>query len=121
MPNPNAVGTANFKVNGVAYNVAGDFSVMALSKKRNVLVGLDGNVAFQEEFVSPMFEGTLRDHADQDIVALMALENATVQLELANGTSWEIGNASYTGEGTLSVREGEVQVRFNGQTIRRLT
>jgi Phage tail tube protein len=115
-----SVGTAYFKVNHVQYALAGDMKISTLERKHEALVGMDGSVAPQVQFQSPMIECTIRDRADVDLTALQSIEGATVTVELANGTTWELSQAFYTGDGELDAAEGGFQVRFNGQRIRRI-
>lgn len=116
----NTQGTAFFKINGVQYSIGGEMKIMALSQKRNALIGLDGDVMPQIEFQSPMIECQVKDVASVDLVALSLMENVTVQVDMANGTTWELSNAFYSGEGELDAKEGNFAVRFNGKKIRRL-
>lgn len=116
----NTVGTAFFRINGVQYDLPGEMKLTVLTEKRNALVGLDGSVAPQIEYQSPMIECTVRDASNVDLVAISKMEGVTVTVEMANGTVWELSNAFYTGDGELDAKEGTFQVRFNGQKIRRL-
>ena len=117
----NTSGVAYFRINGVQYAIAGEMRVNALTEKRTPLIGLDGNVSPQVEFQSPMVECQVKDFADVDLVALSKLENVTVTVEMGNGTTWELSNAFYSGDGEVDAKEGNFQVRFNGAKIRRLT
>lgn len=116
----NTSGTAFFRINGVQFAIGGEMRLNVLTEKRTALVGMDGNVSPQVEFQSPMVECSVKDFANVDIVALTKMEAATITVEMANGTVWELSNAFYTGDGELDAREGNFQVRFNGSTIRRI-
>jgi len=123
MTTPNTTGTCVFRLNGQQVAIAGDdFTIMALEEKKNVLISMDGTKRYQREYQSPMIECNVSElGAEVDLFALTQLENAVVTVELANGTSYEISGAHYTGDGNLNVKDGSFQMRFNGDRIRRLT
>lgn len=120
MSKQTSVGTAFFRVNNKPYSLAGDMKISTLTSKRSPLVGMDGSIAMQVEFMSPSIECTVRDRGDVDISALSAIEGGTVTVELQNGNIWELSDASYTGDGELDAKEGGFQCRFNGSKIKRV-
>lgn len=120
MAKQNTVGVAYFRVNQRQYALGGEMSLTVLKEKRNVLIGMDGSIAIQVEFQSPMVECQIRDINDADLLAVATAEDVTITVEMRNGTIWELSRATYTGEGKLDAKEGNFSVRFNGETIRRV-
>lgn len=115
-----ATGTGKLKVNGVQYALADDLRIMAASEKREALVGIDGSVAVQITYVSPWIEASLRDDPALDLITVFKQLNVTVVVEYQNGTSYELSEAFYSGDGEIEAKDGKVAARWNAKTIRRV-
>lgn len=116
----NTVGVAYFRVDGVQYSITGEMRINPLTEKRTPLVGMDGSIAMQTEFQSPMIECSVRDRKSVDLLALTRIDSATITVQMGNGTMWELTEAAFTGDGEFDGKEGALEVRFNGRTMRRI-
>lgn len=119
MATPLAVGTGKLRVNGVQLPVADEMRIMPASEKREALMGLDGTLAAQISYQPCWIECSLRDSPEIDLTKLTIQTGVTVTVELANGTSYELSNAFFSGDGELEVKDGKVAARWSAQTIRR--
>jgi hypothetical protein len=116
----NTVGVAFVRISGRTYPIAGDCRMNPLTEKRTPLVGMDGNVAQQVEFQSPMVEFSIRDRRTIDLLSVTKLEHQTITVELGNDTMWELTNGFYAGDGEFDAREGTFQCRFHGDSMKRV-
>lgn len=100
------------KVNGKAYSGVGNFTYNQGLPLRTTLTGateVDGySVAPQVAFI----EGEFRDGEGVDMAVLVQAKDVTATLELANGKTFVLANAWFSGEGTGNTQEGNFAVRF---------
>lgn len=113
-------GTISFAVNGTRYDAKGSFSYNLGTPKREGVVGADTVHGFKEMPQLPFIEGEITDRADLDLRAFMALQDATVSLELANGKSVVLYEAWNASEGGGSTEEGVIPTRFEGRRAEEL-
>ncbi len=102
------------KVNGELIPAKGDYSYNPGVPKRSAVVGADGPHGYTEEPQVPFIEGATTDRSGLDLKGLLATDNATITLELANGKVFVLRDAYYAGEGTVTTKEGEIPLRFEG-------
>lgn len=116
---PKAVGgTIRIRANGAVIPAKGSWSWNLGRPMREPIIGADGRHGFKELPQVAYIEGaTTFDGQSFDLAALVSLRDATVTLELANGTVLVLPNAYFAGEGSGSTDEGEVAVRFEGDPI----
>lgn len=104
------------KINGEIHNLKGNFKYNLGGLKRGMLVGPDrvhGHTAMPQV---PYIEGEITDRGDLDVVALIALDNVTFTLSLANGKVIVLKEACYAADGDIETEEANIQVRFEGMS-----
>lgn len=108
-------GIIQVQVDGVLYEVVGDFTCGHGAPKREALMGSDGKVhGFKETPQVGYIEGQARDAGSLDLDALFRLQGATVTLEKANGKVFVVRNAYYAGDATSTTDDAVVPLRFEG-------
>lgn len=101
-------------VNGQRRDAKGEFTYNLGRPKKTGIVGADGVHGFFTEAQVPFIEGAITDATDLDLAVFLDTVDATITLELQIGKVIVLRRASYTGEGTVSPKEGQVPVRFEG-------
>jgi|SRR5665213_36560 len=109
-------GILYLKVNGNQYDAKGNFSYNLGAPKREAIIGADGVHGFKETPQVAFIEGELTDRSDFDLAALLALEEATATIELANGKVIILRAAWYAGEGTVQTEESNIGFRLEGKS-----
>lgn len=109
-------GTLFVKVDGVQYDAKGNFTYNLGAPKRDGIVGPDRVHGYKELPQIPMIEGEITDSSDLNLEAFLNISDSTVTLELANGKVFVLRNAWYAGEGNVQTEEGNVQVKFEGES-----
>jgi hypothetical protein len=108
-------GHLTLKVNGKLYNCEGEFKYGGGEYKRNAVLGTNGVVGYSTEATTPYIEGNIfkKNISQKDITAI---EDATVTLELADGTIFSLYNAWTVNDkgGEASSKDGKIAVRFEG-------
>jgi hypothetical protein len=108
-------GTISVKIDGEVLNALGNFTYNLGRPKREAKAGQDRVHGYTETPQVPFIEGEVTDRSAMDLAALVMFRG-TVFLELANGKSIVLNNAVQTGEGTGNTAEGNIGVRFEGET-----
>ena len=108
-------GFLKLKVNGVLKQGKGEFEYNLGQPKRTPVLNADGTVAgFKEEAQAPFIKGKITDASDFDVVELLNLVDATATLDLANGKTFVLQEAFYSGEGTINTGESEIEYEMTG-------
>lgn len=107
-------GIATITVDGTAYGLRGNFTVSPSIRQREMLAGQDFVHGWREMPRVPFIEGDINLHPQLSIEDLEAIENATVQADLANGRSWVLREATTTAAFELNTQDGTVRVRWEG-------
>lgn len=110
-------GVAFVKYNGRALPIRGGWTVGFNQIKREGLAGQDGVHGYKEMPQVPFIEGDVSTTADVAIEALVAITDATVQLEAANGKVYVLRNAWTADAYEIDTEEGKLKVRFEGLSI----
>lgn len=105
------------KADGVQFDVKGQFEYNLGVPKRDPVIGHDGHHGHkalpQEAYIS----GEFTDDVDLDLKNdLLSIENATITLELYNGKVIVLRGAYYSGTGNVQTEEGNIEVRFTGDS-----
>jgi len=112
----NAVGGyITVRANGAQLRAKGSWSYNLGRPVRTAVVGADGVHGYRESPQVAFIEGAITDRGDLDLTALVGMKDATITLDLANGKTFVLSQAWFSGEGTATTEEGEVAVRFEGQ------
>lgn len=116
--NPNRLaGTAFVSVDGTSYMVAGEFEYSPSKVSRETLVGQDRVHGFSEKPIAPHISATLRDSAGLSVASLNAMDNVTVNAQLANGKSI-VGRNMWTVESqTAKAADGTIEVKWEGPDV----
>jgi len=116
-----ATGTANrvggiifVRANGVQYRAKGSWSYNLGQPMREEVVGSDSVHGFKETPQAPYISGAITDSSDLNMTELLNICDATVQLELSNGKIVVLEQAFFSGEGSASTEEGEIEAKFIG-------
>lgn len=107
-------GIISLKVDGVIHNAKGNFTYNLGKPRREGVVGHDAVHGYKELPQVPFIEGEITDRADLSLEQLVAISDATVTLDLANGKVIVLRNAWFAAEGTFNTEEGNGTVRFEG-------
>ncbi len=110
-------GIIQIAANGVVYDAKGDFTVNYGRPLREAIIGADKPHGYMETPQVPSIEGAITDRGDLSLDDLFTMEDATITLQLANGKMVALNKAYYAGEGTVTTQEGEVAVKWNGDTL----
>ena len=102
-------------VNGERVLAKGSWTYNLGRPMREPITGADGFHGFKETPQPARIEGSVTRDSATDIDALLALEDATVQLNLRDGTVVVLRNASFAGQGDITTEEGEITVAFIGK------
>lgn len=105
-------GIIQVQVNGVLYDAKGDFDVNLGSPKRSAIIGSSGVHGFKEEPQPASAKGKFTDRGNLDLKTLTTLEDATLTIQAANGKTYVLRNAWYSGDGTVNTGEGEINAEF---------
>lgn len=107
-------GILEVKVNGIIYDVKGNYTFNLGAPKREAIIGQDRVHGYKELPQVPFIEGEITDSSELDIAALLRTDNATITLSLANGKVIQLREAWYAGEGDVQTEEANIQIRFEG-------
>lgn len=108
-------GLIQLQVDGVSYDVKGDFTYNIGNPKRTPVIGTSEVHGWTEAPQVPFIEGEATDSAGLSLDALTKIKNATATLQLANGKAFMLRDAVYAGDGDVGTKEGNIQLRFEGK------
>jgi hypothetical protein len=113
-------GIALFKVNGAQLALRGSAVIMPQTSKRTAITNQDGTVVFNVVAASPGFKMNLSDSASLSLTSLAAIADASLQLQLTNGKTYSLTNASQTGDMEDNTEDGSISVEFYGDTLQEI-
>lgn len=108
-------GKAFIKVNGAQHALRGSVTANLKSTQKEGVAGLDGVHGYKETPVIPFIELQLSHLPALDLDELAKVDDATVQLECANGWNGVLRNA-WANPGDVNPEEGSLTVRFEGRS-----
>ncbi len=101
------------KADGKQFDVKGQFEYNLGYPKREAIIGHDGTHGYKELPQEAYISGEITDSIDMNLKNdVLALSEANITLELANGKVIVLEEAFYSGDGTVQSEEGNVAVRF---------
>lgn len=109
-------GTLRCTVDGEAIRCQGEFTYRPSVPKRTAVLGTNGVVGCTEEPQVPFVEGAVTDSASTSLDKLFNIFDATIQLDLINGKSFMLRGGFYAGSAEVKTGQGEINVRFEGET-----
>lgn len=107
-------GLIQVQFNGEVTDAKGSWSYNLGRPIREAIIGADGVHGFKETPQVAFIEGEITDRGTLDVAALVALQDSTITLDLANGKTVSLRGAYFAGEGTGNTEEGNIAVRFEG-------
>jgi hypothetical protein len=117
MANNRIAGVAYLKYDGRQLPIKGNWKVGFNKLKREGIAGQDRVHGYKEMPDVPFMEGQVSTTAELSLPTLLAVTDATVTLELANGKTYVLRNA-WTAQGyEIESEEGQISVRFEGMDI----
>ena len=107
-------GVCYVKVDGAQLAARGNWMVNPLTIKRAGIAGQDGIHGYSEEPTVPFIEGDVSTMVEGRVEDLTEVTAATVQIDLANGTSYVLREAWFSGDLSINAKDGSYKVRFEG-------
>lgn len=107
-------GTFYMEIDGVLQWATGECEFNPGVPKREAKMASFGLVGFSEEPMPASAKCKIFDRSSFDVKKLGTLEAATIQFKLANGKTWMLRDAFCTGDLTIQLRSGEIDVEFIG-------
>lgn len=117
MANNRIAGVAFVKYDGRQLPIKGSWEVQFAKLKREGISGQDRVHGYKEMPGVPAIKGKVSTTADVSLPVLLAITDATVTLEHANGKVYVLRNAWTAEEYTVQTEEGELDVTFQGMDI----
>src|SRR5262249_41324279 len=114
MPQGPIAGTAFLRVDGDQYPLKGNLTVSASKVERTGIAGQDYVHGYQELPRVPYIEGDFSTIPEVSTEFLESVVNATIQVELINGTSYVLRNAWTKGPIEVNTHDGQFRIRFEG-------
>jgi hypothetical protein len=113
-------GVAFIYVDGRQYPLRGNLTVSIDTLTRTGVAGMDGVHGFTETPRVPFIEGDFSDLGGLSLLALQAMDDVTVTVELANGKVYVLRNAWTSTAREFKGAEGQATVRFEGMAAEEL-
>jgi Phage tail tube protein len=110
-------GVAYVKYNGRQLPAKGSWTVGFNTLKREGIAGQDRVHGYKEKPEVPFIEGECSTTADLSVEELIAVVDATVTLEHANGKVYVLRNAWTADAYDIDSEEGKIKVKFEGMSI----
>lgn len=107
-------GICFFKVNGLQYQLRGEFEVQPNATENEWMANQDGSQVFTQKAVTPYFQMKISDSDGLSIQALNQVEGATLTAELINGKVYTLIQAAQWGETKLDSVKGEITYKAGG-------
>ncbi len=107
-------GVCYLKVDSTQYALRGSLTVSPDDVEREGIAGMDGPHGFKETPRVPSISADISDTDGLSMSALLAITDATVTAELANGKVYVLRNAWTKGGHELDAGEGQISVTFEG-------
>lgn len=112
--NKRIAGTAYFKADGEQFTLGGSMSYSVNEMTKTGVAGLSGVAGYTEASHVPYIEGEFFTTKEFATKKFEKMENATITLELANGTTVLLEQAWLSGDIAPDVAAGTCTLRFEG-------
>lgn len=121
MANTNRIGgIMSLRVDGQQYEARGSFQVTPSATKRTGVAGQDFVHGFIEEPIVPQIAGDISIGNLLSVEDLDAIDEATVQIKLANGRAYVLRSAWTVAGSVIDAHDGKVAVIFEGMECNEL-
>ena len=114
MANSRIGGVIFVKKNGVTVKAKGSWTIKLGTNKKEMVVGADGVHGHKEMPQACEISGIITDDSDYDVADLYNTVDATIQIDLANGKTFQCERAIFSGDGESTTEEGEITAEFQG-------
>ena len=110
-------GTLHITIGGVRRDARGEFTYNIGAPKRTAMQNeAHETIGYMSEGQTPSIEGAITDQSDLVLSDLVNLDDETITLEMANGKVFTLHNAWFAGDGNVTTRESNIELRFEGRT-----
>lgn len=109
-------GIITFQIDGEVYDAKGNFTYNLGRPMNEAIQGADRIHGYRSTPQVAFIEGEITDRRELSLEQLVAIENSTITLQLANGKIIVLKDANFASEGTGNTEEGNIGVRFEGET-----
>jgi uncharacterized protein YlzI (FlbEa/FlbD family) len=107
-------GVAYWSVDGRQLAVRGNLEVMPSRYDRTGIAGQDAVHGYSELPVVPYIAGDVSTLEGTSVENIDAVTDATITVEMANGSVFVLRNAWRAERSTVNTRDGQFHVRFEG-------
>lgn len=107
-------GTTYINIDGAVISVKGSINCSFWDKTKEQIIGADGPHGYKEGYVTPFVEVTASTTAELDLNLLARISGSTVQVQMANGKTGVLSDATLANQPEINPEEGEVTLRFEG-------
>jgi uncharacterized protein YlzI (FlbEa/FlbD family) len=107
-------GVAYWSVDGRQLAVRGNLEVMPSRFERTGIAGQDRVHGYSELPVVPYIAGDVSTLEGTAVESVDAVTDATITVEMANGSVYVLRNAWRAERSTVNTRDGQFHVRFEG-------
>lgn len=115
-------GTVTVRLNGDVLKIVGNVEYNSGRPMREELSGFDDPLhGYKETPQAAFISGTGRIVEGFSVINLVEIVDATVEANLANGTTVSVFEAFYSGEGTAGSEEATIGFKFIGPRFSELT
>ena len=105
-------GVLTLTIDGTTYQVRGNWTVRPNLVKRENIAGQDGPHGYTEMPVVPGAKGDFTTTPGLSLTALQNITNSTLQLTLANGSTYVLANAWANPDIEVNTAEGRFPIEF---------
>ena len=105
-------GVLTLTIDGKTYQVRGNFTVRPNLVKRENIAGQDGPHGYTEMPVVPGAKGDLTTTPGLSLTALQNITASTLQITLANGSTYVLANAWANPDIEVNTAEGRFPIEF---------
>ena len=109
-------GILHFKISGVMQDAKGNYTYNLGEPRNEEVMGADRFHGFKVTPQPAFIEGEITDKEDLDVAAILKVADETITLEKRNGKMVVLKKASFAGEGNMQTEEGNLAVRFVGES-----
>jgi hypothetical protein len=112
-------GASSFFVDGATYEVSASVKIEKGGLVRTPVVSSDGSVGYTTKYVEPSIEADFLDGPSMSIAALANISGSTLQVQMNNGKSYILVNATQIDKLSADVAEGKIPgVKFTGTLVK---
>ena len=104
------------KANGVQWDAKGNFTTNVGANKVDSIMGADRRHGTKETPQAAFIEGEITKGQGLKIRDVVSMRGANITIQFGDGTVFMLNNADYTGDGNYMTEEGNLKIRFEGDS-----